>query len=235
MQQQTRTAARPPAVEGLSPQERRALSHLWLAVACSRQSAVPSLAQLVRVLCALGGPLDLVERAALAAADATRHARTAAGLATVYAGAPATLPALSGVLAVPPAHGPRRALGRLAVTAYREGCLVAGHTAQVATWAAATAEDPAVRAALATVAAEEALHTALWEDVLAWCLEVRPKVRRRLRRLDLPTTSPVLAAYRGLEVDPGVLTAHGCPRPQDVARLWAAHRAGVVARLAGRD
>lgn len=237
--EQTRTAVRPapalPAVAQLSAAERTALAGLWRAAACSQQATVPGLASVLRVLCALGAPLDLVERAARAAADQARHARTAATLAATYAGEPCTLPALPGLLAVQPtSRRPRAALGRLAVTAYRDGCLVGGHAAQVATWSAATADDPAVRGVLGEFAAEEVLLTALWQDVLDWCLVVRPALRRRLRRIDLPTASPLLAAYRGLTVDPVVLAAHGWARQGDVARLWAAHRAAVVGRLSAR-
>jgi hypothetical protein len=236
--EQGRTAARTPTalpgVVDLSPEQRVALAALWRASACTQQATVPGLAQLVRVLCALGAPLDLVERAARSAAAQTRHARTAATLAGTYAGAPYSLPTLTGLLAARPARRPRAALQRLAVTAYREGCLVGGHAAQVATWSAATADDAAVRAVLAEFASEEALLTALWHDVLDWCLLVRPQLRRRLRRLDLPTASPVLVAYRGVTADPSVLAAHGWARSGDVARLWAAHRATVVASLATR-
>ncbi|MCW2665347.1 MAG: hypothetical protein JWN57_309, partial [Frankiales bacterium] len=118
--------------------------------------------------------------------------------------------------------------------AYRDGCLVGGHAAQVASWSAAMADDAAVRAVLAEFAAEEALLTALWHDVLDWCLLLRPQLRRRLRGADLPTVSPLLAAYRGVTADPSVLAAHGWARPGDVARLWTAHRATVVASLSAR-
>lgn len=236
--EQTRTASRTPsalpAVAGLSAEQRTALSALWHAAACSQQATVPGLAQLVRVLCALGASLDMVERAAGAAAAQTRHARTAATLATTYAGSPCPLPALPGLLAARPPRRPRAALGRLAVTAYRDGCLVGGHAAQVASWSAAMADDAAVRAVLAEFAAEEALLTALWHDVLDWCLLLRPQLRRRLRGADLPTVSPLLAAYRGVTADPSVLAAHGWARPGDVARLWTAHRATVVASLSAR-
>ncbi|MCW2607877.1 MAG: hypothetical protein JWO60_2570, partial [Frankiales bacterium] len=116
-----------------------------------------------------------------------------------------------------------------ALRALRDGELAGGHAAQVTCWAGATCSDPAVRAGLAVVARGEATARSLWSDVLDWALAQQPRLRKRLRRVDLAETSPLLARPPG--ADPAVLAAHGWPRPDEVARLWAAHRALVLLRL----
>ncbi|MCU1692260.1 MAG: hypothetical protein JWM64_1351, partial [Frankiales bacterium] len=123
----------------------------------------------------------------------------------------------------------RRAVRRLALRALRDGCLVGGHVAQVASWASATCSDPAVRSVLLLLCEAEAWSAALWADVLAWALEQQPRTVARLRRVDLVERSPLLDRPPG--ADPVVLAAHGWPRPEEVARMWAVHRPTVLARL----
>ena len=126
---------------------------------------------------------------------------------------------------------PRAALRRLALRALRDGCLLGGHVAQVASWASATSSDPAARAALRVVASAQASTTAVWGDVLTWCLAQQPRLAARLRRVELAEQSRLVLALAQAPGDPALLAAHGWPRLAEVERLWAAHRAAVLARV----
>lgn len=221
-------------VVSLAAQDRTALARLWADAARQGAADVAGLAELALVLAALGAPLELVERAARTSAEQAASTRAARGRAEAYAGVALPLPALPGLLAHCPGgvRRPRAALRRLALRALRDGCLLGGHAAQVTCWAAATCTDPGARVALAVVADAEARAGVLWADVLTWCLAQRPRLAVRLRKVDLPETSPLVQALSAVRGDPRVLAAHGWPRPQEVARMWAAHRAAVVDRLA---
>lgn len=222
-----------PDTAALTPADRQALARLWSVAARSGWQDVPALAELAVVLAALGAPRGLVGRAAGCAGEQAVAADAALRLAEAYAGAPLVLAPPVALLSRPPGgvRRPRRALRRLAVRALRDGCLVGGHVAQVTCWASATSADPAVRTALAVVTAAETRAAAVWSDVLDWSLLQRPRLLRRLRAVDLVETSPLAALVAGVGGDPAVLAAHGWPRPDQLARLWAVHRAGVVARL----
>lgn len=222
-----------PAVDGLDPVDRRSLADLWAGVTRAGAGDVAGLAELAVLLAALGAPLALAGRAAACSAAQAGSVAASGALAGAYAGAPVDLPVPAGLLGRPPG-GVRRArpaLRRLAVRALRDGCLLGGHAAQVTCWASATATDPAVQAALAVVADTEARAVALWSDVLDWTLAQRPRLVARLRDVDLVERSPLAELVRGVAGDPVVLAAHGWPRASEVDRLWAAHRAGVLARL----
>lgn len=221
-----------PDAGGLSEADRAALAALWTGVACGGTDDVAVLAELVLVLSALGAPPALVARAASCSAGQAASAAAGRALAGVYAGeAPAVAPRPA-LLAVPPGgvRRPSTALRRLALRALRDGWLVGGHAAQVTSWAAATCTDPSARSVLGLVARSEAAQAQLWRDVLEWALAREPHLLARLRRVDLVETSPFVRRPAG--ADPAVLAAHGWPRPEEVARLWAAHRAAVVAGLA---
>lgn len=221
-----------PDVAALTDVDRRALATLWTMAARAGTADVTGLAELVLVLTALGAPPPLVQRAAACAGVRAGSVAGVTALATAYRGtAPEVLP-VPALLAVPPGgvRRPARALRRLALRALRDGLLVSGHAAQVTGWAAATCGDPAVRTVLSDVCRAEAGAAAVWGDVLDWALVQRPRLVARLRRLDLAETSPL--AERPAGSAPVVLAAHGWPRVEEVARLYAAHRAGVLARLA---
>lgn len=223
-----------PETATLAAPDRAALARLWSVAARSGARDVAVLAELSLVLAALGAPLELVGRAAACAAEQARSAEVGLRLAEAYAGAPVAVVPPVGLLARSPGgvRRPHRALRRLAVRALRDGCLLTGHTAQVTCWASATAVDPAVRSALALVADTEARAAALWSDVLDWTLGQRPRLLRRLRSVDLAGRSPLQELVGSVTGDAAVLAAHGWPRPDQVQRLWAVHRAGVLARLA---
>lgn len=108
-----------------------------------------------------GAPETLVARARSAARDEVRHFSTMRNFARRYGGDAPGIPK--------PARPPRgRSLEAVAIENVTEGCVAETYAAVVSLWQAQTAHDPAVRAAMITVAADEGRHAALAWDVDAW-------------------------------------------------------------------
>lgn len=150
----------------------------WARQGALEHASVAAFARLVLDLVRLGAPADLVDRAGAALRDEVRHAELCFGLAARFGGG-----ALGpGPVAIP--AGPaRKGLVRLAIETWREGCL--GETGSVGVAAAqlAGATDPAVRAVVALVLADETRHAALSWDVVAWAIGVGgERVRRAVAR-----------------------------------------------------
>lgn len=123
-------------------------------------TAVLAFERLERELFALGAPAALVARARSAATDEARHTDMVNALAAAFGGDHAEAP-------VAPAWTTRSALD-LALENAAEGCVRETYGALVATYQAASAEDPRVRAALTRIAADETEHAAFSWDLAAW-------------------------------------------------------------------
>lgn len=150
----------------LGPIARRALRRHWTHAARLEASSVPTFERLAAELDLLGAPRSLVERARAAASDETRHAELCAALAVHFGARPFACAPLA-----PELSGPRvtRSPALLAHEALVDGAHGEGVAAAMARASAADATSPEVRAALVVIAADEARHAALGEDVLAWC------------------------------------------------------------------
>lgn len=148
----------------LDPAQRALLAAHWTRQAQAEHASVAAFAQLALDLLAFAAPADLIERAHQAAADEVRHARRAFALAGAYAGAPLR----PGPLRAPPRR--LRDLAALAAATAREGCLGETMATLVAAEALAVAQEPAVRAALALVVADEARHAAHAWAIVSWAI-----------------------------------------------------------------
>src|SRR6202042_477762 len=118
-------------------------------------------------LLAAGAPADLVALAHSAALDEIQHARLCFALASAYAGeeiAPGPFPLGSEVRV-------GADLKSLAASTFAEGCVGETVAAVVASAQLAQATDPAVRAALAEIAADEARHAELAWRTVAWAVQ----------------------------------------------------------------
>jgi len=158
-----------PDTTHLPPRVRAALADAWTTTATFEHASVPAFARISMTLVALGAPARLVEAAHRAALDEIRHARLAFGLAAAYAGrsvAPAPLPDLQRASAVMAST-----LADLAAESVVDGCVAEGVSAAAAAEAARRAQDPAVRATLEAIAADEASHAELAWDIVQWCCE----------------------------------------------------------------
>ena len=139
----------------------------YFAVQAALEAAsVQAFADLLADLIVHRAPVELQHAARCAAADEVRHARACEQLARRHGAA------CSQVVTAP---APRRSLLELAVENAAEGCTRETAGAAVAAWQARTSADPAVRAALATIAREETRHAEL-----AWALQrwLAPRLTR---------------------------------------------------------
>jgi hypothetical protein len=151
------TEGSPPHLDGLTAPERASLAEAWAADALLEHASVASFARFSLALLAAGAPAHLVELAHQAALDEIRHARLCFALAAAYAGAdlaPGTFP-LGGDVRV------EATLEAIAVSTVHEGCIGETVAAVIAAEQLARATDPAVRAALAVIVADEARHSEL--------------------------------------------------------------------------
>lgn len=179
---------------------RARIAEAWRQDAQAEHASVAAFARATLELMAVGAPPELLEGCQRAALDEIDHARRCFALAATYGGEeiePDGLPALA----------PRRTdLSRLAADTFAEGCVGESIAALVAERALRHCLDPAVRDALATIAADEARHAALAWATLRWAVDhggdaVRDAVRERAallrgegQRGALPPVDPEAAA-----------------------------------------
>ena len=156
-----------PDVSGLSPSTRAALAEAWKRDGLLEHASIASFGRFALELLAVGAPPHLIEMAHQASIDEVRHARLCLGLAAAYGDAPVAL-------------GPFPFEGRVEVgsnladiasRAVREGCVGETLAAILAAEQLARATDPAVRAALAIIAEDEARHAELAWRTVAWAIE----------------------------------------------------------------
>lgn len=205
-----------PRLDGLTAEERAHLADVWANAALIEHASIPAFARLAAELVALGGPGELLARAAAAMADEVRHAEASFAIASAYAGR-ALGPS---ALAAPPA--PEPSLVRLAAETFREGCV--GESLAVALAAAQLrdATDPAVRAVLMEILVDERRHAELAWDVVRWALAVGGDEVR----------AAIAAEADGIEVprwaEDGALAAHGLAAEARVGEVLAGMLAEVV-------
>ncbi|MCA9695562.1 MAG: ferritin-like domain-containing protein, partial [Myxococcales bacterium] len=127
------------------------------------QASVVAFSELAALLTSWGAPARLAARCQAAAVEESRHAARISELAR-RAGATNEPPA--------PTQTPApRSLEDVARHNATEGCVWETWAALRASWTAARAEDPALRAAYAEIAAEEAGHAQLAWDLHAWLID----------------------------------------------------------------
>ena len=163
----------------LVPEVQRRLANAWLQLARLEHASIGSFARFTLQLLALGAPPDLVLSAQRAAIDETRHAQLAFGLASEYAGR--TLG--PGPLSVDACLETTDLLEIIA-TVFDEGCIGETMAAVEARQALEHAREPAVRAVLETVAADEMRHAELAWRTVAWAIAAGGEaVRNRIEAL----------------------------------------------------
>lgn len=192
-----------PDTSALDATTRATLAAAWTRSALFEHASIASFARFTLELLAVGAPSDLIAAAQRAALDEVRHAEVAFGLASAYAGerrGPGALPMEGGFKGA--------TLASLAASTVLEGCVNETIAALLAAKARDEASDPAVRGALACIAADEARHAELAWRTVAWAVgcggaDVRRAVVEALADVDLG------GAAAELEGSPSLLRAHG--------------------------
>jgi hypothetical protein len=195
-----------PRVADLPAEAREALAERWIRDGLFEHASIAAFSRLSLALLACGAPADLVRATHEAALDEVRHAQLSFSLASAYRGAP-TAPA---ALPLPEALPLGADLVELAVSTALEGAVGETLAAVLAAEQASVATDPAVRAALLGIAADEGRHAELaWRVVAFAVAEGGERVRAAVasafasaaaRIPDLPPDPPVAT---------GLLEAHG--------------------------
>ena len=194
------------------------LSRAWLEDARLEHASVASFARLSLELLSLGAPAELVEGALRAGLDEVEHARLCFGLASRYARValgPSALPTSDAL--------GQTSLLEVAVASVRDGCVQETVGALIAQAQLDAASDPAVRQALARIAADEANHAELAWKIARWAIARGGcEVRRAAARAFEEARSRCSAPSEPLGPAASELSAHG--------RLDALETRRVVAR-----
>jgi hypothetical protein len=197
-------SAATPQTQDLTSEERALLAAAWTRDGLFEHASVASFGRFALELLAVGAPSELIEQAHQAAIDEVRHARLCLGLASAYAGAtvaPARFP-FDGRVEVD------ANLATVAARAAREGCIGETLAAIQAAEQLAHAEDPAVRAALAVIAEDEARHAELAWRTVAWALRTGgDEVRLAITAVFAEITEPPISSDTAA-ASPALL-AHG--------------------------
>jgi hypothetical protein len=200
------SSAMAPRTADLTAGERAELAGAWMRDGLFEHASIASFGRFALELLAVGAPSELIEQAHRAALDEVRHARLCLGLASAYADetvAPARFP-FDGRVEVD------ASLAGVAARAAREGCIGETLAAFQAAEQLAHAEDPAVRAALAIIADDEARHAELAWRTVAWALrtggaEVRAAVSAVFAEVDGGAPTAEIEA----QAEGSALRAHG--------------------------
>ncbi|MEL6346327.1 MAG: ferritin-like domain-containing protein, partial [Myxococcota bacterium] len=142
------------------------LADAWLAVAQMEHASIAAFARLTLDLMACGAPAHLIADVQQAAADEVRHAQACFAIAARLSGQPRSPGAMPFTAPVVPCTD----LVTLAVAATREGCMGETLGAALAVETARRTQDPAIKATLETIAADETRHAALSWRIVAWAI-----------------------------------------------------------------
>ncbi len=226
----TAEVATPGVPEG---ETRRALAEQWRENGRTEHASVAAFAQLTLELVALGAPPDLVAAAQRDALDEIRHAELCFSLARAIDGneaSPGAFPAAA--RAARPSRMRAVALAELAVSSLVDGAMNEGVSARIVARLGKRCEDPAIRAVLREIAADEGRHAAHGWDVVRFCLAeggapVAHALAGAVRALPRSLTSTLAPASRG-----GAWQRWGIPGEALEAEELAKTRADVVRRVA---
>ncbi|MEP7126093.1 MAG: ferritin-like domain-containing protein [Byssovorax sp.] len=195
-----------PDTTGLDPEVRRALAAAWAADALLEHASIAAFSRFSLELLAVGGPADLVAAAHQAALDEVRHARICFALAQGYAGAPLGPSAFpfDGSITL------SADLASFAAATAREGCIGETLSAILAAEQLARATDPAVRRALSAIAEDESRHAELAWRTVAWAIERGgDAVRSAVAAVLEDTARYVPTGVTSTAIPPGILGSHG--------------------------
>jgi hypothetical protein len=217
-----------PRLDGLSAVDRSRLAAAWAEDALREHASVASFGRAALALLAAGAPADLVARTHEAALDEVRHAQRGFALASAYAGealGPGRFPIGD---RVPVAA----TLAEIAASAVEEGCVGETVAAMAASEQLSRATDPAVRAALAGIAEDEARHAELAWQTVAWAVrtggpDVRAAVAAAFSRAAVAARRA--SEDRAMDTMAPALSAHGRLAPATLAEVTVATMTLVVA------
>jgi hypothetical protein len=155
----------------ISAPERAGVAAQWRENGRTEHASVAAFARLTLDLMGLGAPPALIAASNRDALDEIRHTELCYSLARSLDGqavSPAAFPEAARAKTLP--KNRTLALATLAVDSLVDGALHEGVSARVIAKLAKRCEDPAIRAVLKEIAADEGRHAAHGWDVVEWCL-----------------------------------------------------------------
>jgi len=203
---------RPPGFCPAAFFETHALGQHFAQLAELEAASVDAFRILRAELRAHGAPKRLLRAAGRAARDEVRHARATRALARRF-----------GTESAPPARvrAPRRSLETIARENAVEGCVRETFGALLATWQAAAATDPVVRAAMLRISRDETRHAALSWQVQRWLdARLEPAARARVARARNDAAAELLRAIDA-EATPSFAERVGLPERAQACELAA--------------
>jgi hypothetical protein len=177
-----------------TPAERDALVRHYTDWARAEHASIASFARFTLHLLALGAPSEIVSRSVRAMDDETRHARFGFGLVRALSGRDVTVAELP----MDKAWGGEVTLESVLGLAVREGIMGETFAALEVRHAADVAELPWLKAALATIADDEARHAELAFVFAAWACARSPKLTSVVAEEIAECDSPPLPTASGL-------------------------------------
>lgn len=195
---------------------KQALAHDFRAQAEEEFESVPAFVRLASELEGVGAPASLRCRALRAAIDELGHANLCASVANAYG--PAYAPPHPRAVHRERLSG-RVGLERLATESFLDGCVGEGLAATLAQDDARHATEPLIQVVQSAIARDEQRHERLAWDIVRWCLEREPRVKRALRAVSSAAVEP-----------PRTLTGH-VERHRAIAhrhRSWSVERLGAL-------
>src|SRR6185437_2833239 len=211
---------------------RAAVAAQWRENGRTEHASVAAFARLSLDLMALGAPPELLAGANSDALDEIRHTELCFSLAHALDGAsagPAPFPEAARARTLPKTRA--LALAALAVDSLVDGALNEGVSARIIAKLARRCEEPAIRAMLKEIAADEGRHAAHGWDVVEWCLSeggrpVADALRGAVAALPRAMRSPLPEAAQDGGWERLGIHGHALEAEQ-----FAAARADVVARV----
>lgn len=206
-----------PTLHGLSQETCETLAARWTAAAAAEHASIASFARFVLQLLAVGAPASLVEAAQQAIADEVAHARACYAIAGAYGGCPIGPAPLDMTDVLGPMN-----IADIAVAAVHEGCIGETLAALSAEIGGAHADDPAIRATLERIAADERRHALLAWRFVQWAARRCPDTATRIAAAFSTALQPRMPAPGG----PDPLLTHGLLSPDaqhDLARAAMLH------------
>jgi hypothetical protein len=176
-------------------------------------------------LAAPGAPAALRRAALRAAEDEVRHARMVGALARRFGGT---------VEAPVVERGPVRDLFAIALENALEGCVRETWGALQAAWQAEHAESLGVRAALRTIANDEARHALLGWKIAAWAESKLSAVETQRLRAARARAVDELVLALAVEPDASLVREAGLPRAEEAVALARSLFAELDGHLASR-
>jgi hypothetical protein len=166
-----------PALLGLDPATARELARAWLKDGLEEHASIAAFARFTMLLLSVGAPPELVVGAQRASIDEVIHARDCFTLAHRYEGGEALGP---GALDVHDTLG-ALTLAELAALCTEEGCVGETLGVALAVEQLELATDPAVRRVLTRIVRDEARHSELAWQFVAWAMSEEQRGSARAR------------------------------------------------------